>query len=227
MRKILVIENDLQTRKALRQTFAKTGFELSMVESFAAAVSVFNAELFAAIIMEPRLSGLSGQDFCREIRRRYLRVPIVVLSSAKAEIDKVILLELGADDYVTKPFNSRELLARVRAAVRRYHQEQSMDADHQSFGDVHVNFRSMEVFRRGVAVQLTSQEFKMLRFFLSNAERVIPEAELLEQVWVSRAHPGSRTVATHILRLRRKLELCPANPIHIRTVHGFGYKFVK
>jgi DNA-binding response OmpR family regulator len=227
MRKILVIDNDIYTRKALRHTFAGTGFELAMVGDFATAMSVFNVEAPAAIIMEPRVPGFCGQDFCREIRRHYFGVPIVVLSSAKAEIDKVVLLELGADDYVTKPFNSRELLARVRAAVRRYNHEQKIDADHQSFGDVQVNFRSMEVFRQGVAVQLTSQEFKMLRFFLSNAERVITEAELLEQVWVSRAHPGSRTIATHILRLRRKLERSPGNPVHFRTVHGIGYKFVR
>ena len=227
MRKILVIDNDFHTRKALRHTFARSGFELAMVGDFAAAMSAFNGDVPAAIIMEPQVPGFCGQDFCREIRRHDFHVPIVVLSSAKAEIDKVVLLELGADDYVTKPFNSRELLARVRAAVRRCTHKQMSEADHQTFGDVQVNFQSMEVFRQGVAVQLTSQEFKMLRFFLYNPGRVITEAELLEQVWVSRAHPGSRTIATHILRLRRKLERSPGNPVHFRTVHGIGYKFVK
>src|SRR5579871_476933 len=204
MGKILVIENDGETRRALRQTFAGSGFELAMVADGGAAMSLFNAELPAAVIMEPRVPGFAGQDFCRELRRRYIRVPIVVLSSGKAEIDKVVLLELGADDYVTKPFNSRELLARVRAAVRRHTQASMAEGDTESFGDVQVNFRNMEVFRQGAAVQLTPQEFKILRFFLSNAGRVISDGELLRQVWGSRAQPASRTIATHILRLRQR-----------------------
>jgi DNA-binding response OmpR family regulator len=227
MGKILVIDNDGETRRALRQTFAGSGFELAMVSDFRAAMSLFNAEVPAAVIMEPRAPGFAGQDFCRELRRRYFRVPIVVVSAAKAEIDKVVLLELGADDYVTKPFNSRELLARIRAAVRRHAQEPLNDGDTEIFGDVQVNFRTMEVYRQGTAVQLTPQEFKVLRFFLSNPGRVISDVELLRQVWGTRAHPGSRTIATHILRLRQKLEPSPAKPVHFRTVHGAGYKFVK
>ena len=226
MGKILVIDNDVQTRKALRQTFASSEFELAMVADYASAMPAFNAELPAAVIMEPRVPGFGGQDFWREIRRRFC-VPIVVLSAAKDEIDKVVLLELGADDYVTKPFNSRELLARIRAAVRRHNRNQFVDTDNHSFGDVQVSFRSMEVLRQGAAVQLTSQEFRILRFFLSNACRVITDTELLEQLWGNRAYPGSRTIATHILRLRRKLEKSPAQPVHFRTVHGIGYKFVR
>ena len=227
MGKILVIDNDGDTRRALRQTFAGSGFELAMVADFGSAMSLFNAEVPAAVIMEPRVPGLGGQDFCREVRRRYFRVPIVVVSIAKSEIDKVVLLELGADDYVTKPFNSRELLARVRAAVRRHTQEPMSDGDNDNFGEVQVNFRTMEVCRQGTAIPLTPQEFKVLRFFLRNAGRVISDAELLREVWGSRAQPGSRTIATHMLRLRQKLEQSPAKPVHFRTVHGAGYKFVK
>jgi DNA-binding response OmpR family regulator len=227
MGKILVIDNDVETRRVLRQTFAGSGFELAMAADFSTAMSIFKGEAPVAVIMEPRVPGFSGQDFCRDIRRRYLRLPIVVLSTAKAEIDKVVLLELGADDYVTKPFNSRELLARVRAVVRRHAQEQMAYSDNDCFGEVQVNFRTMEVYRRGTAVQLTTQEFKMLRCFLMNAERVISEKELLQQAWGSRAHPGSRTIATHVLRLRQKIEKDPANPVHLRTVHGAGYKFLR
>ncbi len=227
MDKILVIDNDSATRKVLRQTFASSGFELAMAADASTAMSMFNAEMPRVVILEPRIPGFAGQDFCREIRRRCLRVPILVLSAAKAEVDKVLLLEMGADDYVTKPFSPRELLARVRAAVRRQSHEHILGSDNFAFGEVQVNFATMEALREGAPVQMTPQEFKMLRFFVTNAGRVISREELLAQVWGSRAHPGSRTIATHVLRLRQKLERDPANPLHIRTVHGAGYKFVK
>ena len=178
------------------------------------------------VILEPRIPGFAGQDFCREIRRRSLDVPILVLSAAKAEVDKVVLLEMGADDYVTKPFSPRELLARVRAALRRFDQEKRPETSSYSFGDVEVNFLSMEVLREGTVVQLTPQEFKMLRFFLGNQGRVVSDDELLREVWNNRTQPGSRTIATHVLRLRQKLEKDPAKPVHLRTVHGAGYKFL-
>ena len=228
MDKILVIENDAATRKILRHTFVGAGFEVAMAPDGATAMSIFDAEAPRVVILEPRVPGFAGQDFCREVRRRCLNVSILVLSAMKAEVDKIILLELGADDYVTKPFSPRELLARVRAALRRLHHAPQPDArTGDSFGDVQVNFLSMEVLRAGSTIQLTPQEFKMLHFFLINQGRVISDDELLQEVWKNRAHPGSRTIATHVLRLRQKLELDPAKPVHIRTVHGAGYKFLK
>jgi DNA-binding response OmpR family regulator len=192
------------------------------------AMEMFDAETPRIVILEPRIPGFAGQDLCREIRRRSETIPILVLSTAKAEVDKVLLLELGADDYVTKPFSPRELLARVRAAMRRLNQEEDTPANTTfSFGDIQVNFLSMEVSRDGVAVKLTPQELKMLRFFVGNQSRVIADEELLRDVWGDRAQPESRTIATHVLRLRQKLEKDPTNPVHIRTVHGAGYKFVK
>ena len=227
MEKILVIDDDSEARRMLRQTFADSGFELAMVANFAAAISIFNVDVPVLVIMEPQVFGFDTSDFCHEIRSRDLSVPIVVLSKAKAETDKVALLETVADDYVTKPFNSRELLARVRAAVRRHNQNEMIGCHNQAFGDVRVNFRNMEVLRQGVAVQVTSREFKVLRFFLAHADRAVTQKELLEQVWGGRVHPGSHTVATHILHLRNKLERFPAEPVHFRTVYGVGYKFVK
>ncbi len=227
MEKILVIDNDNQTRRMLLQTFADSGFRLGMVADFASAISIFDVDAPVVVIMELRVYGFDAQDFCRELRRRSFNVPIVVLSTARAESDKVVLLETVADDYITKPFNSRELLARVRAAVRRHNQNEMNGYDNQAFGDVQVSFRNMEVFRQGVAVQLTSQEFKVLRFFLTHADRAETEKKLLEQVWGGRAHPGSHTVATHILHLTKKLERFPTEPVHLLTLHGIGYKFVK
>jgi DNA-binding response OmpR family regulator len=172
------------------------------------------------------LPGRSGQDICREIKRQSPTVPILVLSAASDIVDKVLLLELGADDYVTKPFSPRELLARVRAAVRRLNQSPEK-REIYSFDDVEVNFTKMELSKAGKLVPMTPQEFKMLRFFLNNEERVVSRAELLNEVWGYNSYPTTRTVDTHILRLRQKLERDPGEPVHFRTVHGTGYKFVR
>ena len=227
MDKILVIDNDSAVQKVLRKTFVTSGFQVATAADGDTGLLMFNAEVPRVVILEPRTPGCHGQDLCREIRRRSPSVPLLVLSAAKAEVDKIVLLELGADDYVTKPFSPRELLARVRAAVRRLNQQEPEKSTTYSFGQVEVNVLSMEVFRQGVAVQLTPQEFKMLRFFLTNQGRVISDEELLQEVWENRTPPGSRTIATHILRLRQKLERLPAEPEHFRTVHGAGYRFLK
>ena len=149
---------------------------------------------------------------------------MIVLSAASDVADKVLLLELGADDYVTKPFSPRELLARVRAALRRTARTGSSDV--VSFGGISADFNKMEVIRNGEPVQLTAQEFKTLRFMAQNAERVISRDELLNEVWGYQNYPSTRTVDNHILKLRQKLEKDPGNPVHFRTVHGMGYKFV-
>jgi DNA-binding response OmpR family regulator len=226
MEKILVIEDDQAVQRALRRTFESAGFEVSIAADGATAMETFRSTLPRVVILDLRLPGKSGQDICREIKQESSAVPILVLSAASDVLDKVLLLELGADDYVTKPFSPRELLARVRAALRRLHQG-TEKVDLFSFDDVEVNFSKMELHRDGQLIPLTPQEFKMLRFFLSNQERVISRTELLNEVWGYNNYPTTRTVDTHILRLRQKLEKNPTDPIHFRTVHGTGYKFVR
>ena len=226
MERILVIEDDVSVQKALRRTFESAGFEVAVAPDGMAAVETFQATSPRAVLLDLRLPGKSGQDICREIRSMSANVPILVLSAASDVVDKVLLLELGADDYVTKPFSPRELLARVRTALRRLTQ----GADKQevySFDEIEVNFAKMELLRSGQPVALTPQEFKMLRFFLNNKDRVVSRNELLNEVWGYHSYPTTRTVDTHILRLRQKLEKDPADPIHFRTVHGTGYKFVE
>jgi DNA-binding response OmpR family regulator len=137
----------------------------------------------------------------------------------------VLLLELGADDYVTKPFSPRELLARVRAALRRTVRAGTDEV--VTFGGISVDFTKMDVTRDSQPVGLTAQEFKTLKFFVQNAERVIGRDELLNEVWGYQNYPSTRTVDNHILKLRQKLEKDPSNPVHFRTVHGMGYKFVR
>ena len=225
MEKILVIEDDLAAQRALRRTFESAGFDVTIAADGAVAMETFHATLPRIVVLDLRLPGKSGQDICHEIKRKASNVPILVLSAASDVLDEVLLLELGADDYVTKPFSPRELLARVRATFRRLNQA-SVKAEVFTFDDVEVNFSKMELQREGQLVPLTRQEFKMLRFFLNNQNRVVSRTELLNEVWGYNNYPTTRTVDTHILRLRQKLEKQPADPVRFHTVHGIGYKFV-
>jgi DNA-binding response OmpR family regulator len=178
----------------------------------------------SVLVLDLSLPGIPGQDVCREISQAAPSLPIVILSAKTEVMDKVLLLELGAHDYVTKPFSPRELLARVRTAMRRSTRTPVVESF--KFGDVKVDFNRMELWRQGKLVPLTSQEFKVLKFMVHNAERVLSRDELLNSVWGYRNYPSTRTVDNHILRLRQKLEKDPANPLHFRTVHSSGYKFV-
>jgi len=226
MDRVLAIEDDPAVQRALRRTFETAGFDITVAADGTSAMDIFRSTTPRVVILDLRLPGRSGQDICREIKRQAPAVPILVLSAAGDVVDKVLMLELGADDYVTKPFSPRELLARVRAAVRRLNQTPEK-RELYTFDDVEVNFAKMELWKDGKLVPLTPQEFKMLRFFLNNEERVISRAELLNEVWGYNSYPTTRTVDTHILRLRQKLERDPAEPVHFRTVHGTGYKFVR
>jgi DNA-binding response OmpR family regulator len=224
MERILVVEDDRAVQKALKRLFEAEGFAVEICGDGKSAVESFRASPPAAMVLDLRLPAMSGRDVCREIKQQASTVPILVLSAASDVSDKVLLLELGADDYVTKPFSPRELLARVRAALRRA--VRSNPTELAAFAGVSVDFTKMDVSRNGQAVVLTAQEFKTLKFMMQNAERVITRDELLNEVWGYQNYPSTRTVDNHILKLRQKLEMDPANPVHFRTVHGVGYKFV-
>jgi two-component system, OmpR family, alkaline phosphatase synthesis response regulator PhoP len=224
LERILVIEDDHAVQKALKRLFEAEGFAVDIASSGTAGMDLFRTARPAALVLDLRLPGMSGQDVCREIKQVSPALPVVVLSAKSDVMDKVLLLEMGADDYVTKPFSPRELLARVRSAMRR--STRTPSGDIAGFGDVRVDFAKMELTRSGRQVQLTAQEFKILRFMLQNPERVISREELLNMVWGYQNYPSTRTVDNHILKLRQKLEKDPANPIHFRTVHSSGYKFV-
>lgn len=225
MDRILVVEDDRTVQRALKRMFEVEGYGVDIVPDGPLALRSFQSSRPSAVILDLRLPGMSGSDICREMKPKAPSCPIIVLSAAADVSDKVLLLELGADDYVTKPFSPRELLARVRAAIRRSTRP-TAGADVFSFEDVTIDFTRMELMRRGELVPLTSQEFKVLRFLTQNPERVVSREELLNEVWGYQNYPSTRTVDNHILRLRQKLEDDPANPVHFRTVHGVGYKFV-
>jgi len=223
--KILVIEDDRAVQKALRRLFEGEGFTVEVAGTGPEGLAMFRAAPPSALVLDLSLPGTPGQDVCRAINQAAPSLPIIILSARTEVMDKVLLLELGAHDYVTKPFSPRELLARVRTAMRR-RAAQGPAADKFTFGDVEVDFTRMELRRGGDVVPMTSQEFKLLKFMIQNAERVLSREELLNQVWGYRHYPSTRTVDNHILRLRQKLEKDGANPVHFRTVHSAGYKFV-
>jgi len=222
--RILVIEDDRAVQKALKRLFEGEGFAVDIAGNGAAGLEMFRAAAPSVLVLDLSLPGTPGQDVCREISQAAPSLPIIILSARTEVMDKVLLLELGAHDYVTKPFSPRELLARVRTAMRR--SSRTPLSETFSFGDVKVDFKKMELWREGNLVQLTSQEFKVLKFMIQNAERVLSREELLNHVWGYRNYPSTRTVDNHILRLRQKVEKDPANPLHFRTVHSAGYKFV-
>lgn len=225
MERILVVEDDRAVQKALKRLFESEGFAVEISADGKSALEAYRAVTPAAIVLDLRLPAMSGRDVCREIKQQAPALPVIVLSAASDVSDKVLLLELGADDYVTKPFSPRELLARVRAALRRT--SRSGIGDVTGFDGISVDFVRMDVTRDGQSIPLTAQEFKTLKFFMQNAERVISRDELLNEVWGYQNYPSTRTVDNHILKLRQKLEKEPANPVHFRTVHGVGYKFVR
>jgi DNA-binding response OmpR family regulator len=222
--RILVVEDDHAVQKALRRLFEAEGYAVQVAPDGNAAVESFKTTAPSAVVLDLRLPGLGGREVCREFKQQSPAVPIIVLSATSDVSDKVLLLELGADDYVTKPFSPRELLARVRAALRRT--VRPIATDKSSFADISVDFTKMEVIREGKPLALTAQEFKTLKFMIQNPERVITRDELLNEVWGYHNYPSTRTVDNHILKLRQKLEKDPANPVHFRTIHGVGYKFV-
>ncbi len=224
MERILVIEDDRSIRKALQELLESEGYGVEATQNGSEGLARFRASRPSCVILDLRMPQMGGQDVCREIRKQSEDVPILVLSASVEEVNRVLLLELGADDYVTKPFSPRELVARVRAILRR--SRRSAPVEQLYFEDVAVDFARMEVTRGGTPVALTHQEFKLLKYLAQHPERVISRDQLLSDVWGYDSYPSTRTVDSHILTLRQKLERVPASPTHFVTVHGAGYKFV-
>lgn len=225
MDKILVVEDDRSIHKALKMLFEAEGYAVEFATDGAAALASFSASAPILVILDLKLPKMPGREVCRELKKLAPALPVIVLSAATDEVDKIVLLELGADDYVTKPFSPKELLARSRAILRRAKRGSTL-GDQYSFADVVIDFAKMELMRGGKPVAMTPQEFKILKYFAQNPERVISRDELLNEVWGYQCYPTTRTVDNHIMKLRQKLEKEPMQPLHFRTVHGAGYKFV-
>jgi DNA-binding response OmpR family regulator len=213
---ILVIEDDPRIQRALRRQFSAEGYDVHIEGEGPSGLAACKSLRPATVVLDLMLPGLSGRVVCKEIKAWCSDIPVIVLSAVSEVADKVLLLETGADDYMTKPFSPRELLARVQAAIRR---------TQKKVKELPAGFK-MEIYRSGTLVPLTAHEFKLLRYFLDNPGRAIAREELLSDVWGMSFHLTTRTVDNQILKLRQKLEADPANPVHFRTVHGIGYKFV-
>ena len=224
MERILVIEDDRALRKILGRLFSSEGYEVDIVPDAVCGLERLRRGVPAAVILDLPLPGSSGCDLCKKIANLVPGLPLVILSGSSDVADKVLLLEMGADDYVTVPFSPRELVARLRALIRRASRV-SPEAVYV-FSDVVVDFSKMEITRSGEKVTVTAKEFKTLEFLTKNAERTISRDELLDKVWGYQDYPCTRTVDNHMLRLRQKLESDPSRPSHFLTVHRVGYKFV-
>jgi DNA-binding response OmpR family regulator len=222
--RVLVIENDDALRKILRRLLSAEGYAVEAVPDGVAGLEILRQRPPCAVILDLQHPGSSGCDLCREIVSLVPGLPLIILSASSDVVDKVLLLEMGADDYVTVPFSPRELAARVRALVGRSASPNSKNL--HLFEDVIVDFSRTEIMRCGEKIAFTAMEFKTLEFLTKNATRTISRDELLNEVWGYQDYPSTRTVDNHIMRLRQKLESDPSNPSHFLTVHGVGYKFI-
>ncbi|HZP06378.1 MAG TPA: response regulator transcription factor [Terracidiphilus sp.] len=221
---ILIVEDDPRMQKVLRRIFTEERYAAVVAGDGQTGLELFHSERPIAVVLDLILPQISGRELCQRFKSLSSEVPIIVLSAITEVADKVLLLELGADDYVTKPFSPRELTARVQAAIRRQRKPAAQTT--YRFGNCEVDFRKMTVQRNGNQIVLTAHEFKLLKFFTENAERVLTRDVLLNEVWGYNFYPTTRTVDNQILKLRQKLEPDPANPKHLLTIYGAGYKFV-
>jgi DNA-binding response OmpR family regulator len=221
---ILIVEDDPRMQKVLRRIFLEEHYSAVVAGDGQAGLDLFRSERPLAVVLDLILPHISGRELCQTFKKLSSETPIVVLSAITEVADKVLLLELGADDYVTKPFSPRELTARVQAAIRR--QRKPIAQTIYRFADCEIDFKKMTARRGGNTVILTAHEFKLLKYFTENAERVLTREVLLNEVWGYNAFPTTRTVDNQILKLRQKLESDPADPKHLLTIYGAGYKFV-
>ena len=222
---IVVIEDDSRIQKTLRRLFEGENYDVHVLHDGLRAKDATSAPGVEAVVLDLMLPKISGRDICRSLKEQHPNLPVIILSAVSEVADKVLLLEIGADDYMTKPFSPRELMARVQAALRRPRIKAAAPATF-SFGACEIDFAKMRVRRAGKPITLTAHEFKLLKYFVENAERVLGREELLNEVWGYNSYPTTRTVDNQILKLRQKLEPNAAAPHHLQTVYGAGYRFV-
>ncbi len=224
MTRIMVVEDEESFSEALSFMLRREGYEVEVAGDGNMAMDVFERHGADLILLDLMLPGLSGLEVCRQIRVKS-QVPIIMLTAKDGEIDKVVGLEIGADDYVTKPFSSRELLARVRSVLRRNGEPEELIASTVEAGPVRMDVDRHVVTVRGETVAMPLKEFDLLELLVRNAGRVLTRAQLIDRVWGADYVGDTKTLDVHVKRLRAKVEEDPANPLHLVTVRGLGYKF--
>ena len=224
MRKVLIVEDDQAMAVALRDGFTYEGYAVHVARDGAAGLRMAEERGHDLVILDVMLPRISGLDVCRQLRSAGNDTPIIMLTARGQEIDKVLGLKTGADDYVTKPFSFLELMARVEAVLRRASKSPE-SIERAEFGDVEMNFKTFEAKKGGRALELSPREFKMMKYFVEHRGEVVTRDQLLDHVWGYEGLPLTRTVDMHIAKLRQKIEDTPSDPHHVITVHRVGYKF--
>ncbi|MBI1765680.1 MAG: response regulator transcription factor [Acidobacteria bacterium] len=225
-KRLLLIEDEPGLVLTLTDRLTSEGYDVTSARDGETGLERASNEAFAGILLDVMLPRKNGFDVCRDLRQRGINTPILMLTARGQVVDKVIGLKLGADDYLTKPFEMIELLARVEALLRRVPASAALPADQYQFGDIKVDFRRAEIERAGAKLELSAKEFQLLRYFIEHREATLSRDELLNGVWGYDAMPTTRTVDVHVAWLRQKLEPNPRHPQYILTIHGMGYKFV-
>ena len=226
MVKVLIIEDEPNMVLGLKDSCEYEGYEVAVARDGKEGLEKASTEKPDIILLDVMLPLMSGLDVCRTLRNRGFEIPILMLTARGEEMDKVVGLEVGADDYVTKPFSIKELLARVRAHLRRS-SKQLVELESFSFGDVELNFKKLTARKGGQALDVSAREFEILRYLIRHRGETVTRDQLLDEVWGYDSTPITRTVDNHIAKLRQKIEQDPSEPRHIITVHRLGYRFIE
>jgi two-component system response regulator RegX3 len=224
MTKILVVEDEASFSEALSYVLTKEGFEVVVADTGDGAITAFDKGGADLVLLDLMLPGLSGTEVCKQLRSRSA-VPIIMLTAKDTEVDKVVGLELGADDYVTKPYSKAELIARIRAVLRRQGDVSNPQEGVITAGPVRIDVERHQVNINNELISLPLKEFELLEFLVRNSGRVLTRAQLIDRVWGSDYFGDTKTLDVHVKRLRAKIEVDPANPVYIQTIRGLGYKF--
>lgn len=227
MQRILIVEDEHTMLMGLKDNLEIEGYEIDIAEDGNSGLSKILEHEYDLVLLDVMLPHISGFDICKTVRRNGILTPIILLTAKGEEIDKVLGLELGADDYITKPFSLRELFARIKAVLRRTEPQTNIPGNKQiSVGRLEVNFSNYEAYCENATIKMSHKEFEILHYLWNNKNKVISRDDLLDAVWGSEYIPSSRTVDNFILKLRQKLEEDPNQPRIILTVHGIGYKLI-
>ncbi len=224
-RRVLLIEDEPGLVLTLTDRLTSEGYEVAAASDGPAGLERATRELWDVILLDVMLPGANGFDVCRDLRQRSITTPVIMLTARGQIMDKVLGLKLGADDYLTKPFDMLELMARIEVQLRRASSTQSGTTPYH-FGNISVDFRKAQVLKDGVELDLSAREFLLLKYFIEHREATLTRDELLNEVWGYHSMPSTRTVDVHVAWLRQKIEPNPRNPQYVLTLHGLGYKFV-